>query len=181
MSPTGQLPFIMTKTGKCCAGPQLDRLLLNRINYRVGLSEDESELLNLVYAAVQPVWMSEIWSDRSIYRYILSPLYSPEYCPMVRGFLMWHRRWRTTSYPISDESLVCFDDALTRLAERLGDQKYFGGESVCALDALLGPNLLLIPFYLPASHPLHQIFSRHYNLYDYSIHMLEYLRHDSSA
>jgi glutathione S-transferase len=83
-----------------------------------------------------------------------------------------------TSVRFSEKSVLDrFNKALNAASEQLGDGKYFGGEKPGLLDALIGPDLLLIPFYLPASHHLHQEFSLHHNLYDYSIHMLEHFRH----
>lgn len=179
MSPSGELPFVMTVEGRCSSGTHLQDLLVNRLIVADhDYTDHHRHLESLVNDFVRPVLMSAIWSEPAIYEYILKPLYKPSYCKPVRELLMWKKHWSLTSLCISNRSILdSFHHALNVAAERLGDAKYFSGERPGLLDALIGPDLLLIPFYLPASHHLHQEFSHHHNLYDYSIQMLDYFRH----
>lgn len=174
MSPTGELPFIMSSKGRCLAGPDLEELLLRQLNVEV-----PEELVTLVKEKIRPIWASAVWSEPAIYEHILKPLYATPYCMPVRELLIWKKqRGLVNGARLTKESMQEFDLALERLEEVLDEKHFFGGDKLNALDALLGPDLMLIPFFLAASHQLHHIFSQHHYLHDYSLRLLEYFRHE---
>lgn len=181
MSPSGDLPFLMSSTGRSIAGPELVTLLLEQITKNG--TDEYAEIRKLVSKDIRPLWMAQVWSEPAIFEYILKPLYAPTYCHPIRELLIWKRqRSLSSSARITDASLEAFDNALSHFEEMLGDARFFGGaDRVNVVDALVGPDLMFIPFYLPASHRLHQVFSQHHNLYDYAMHMLEYLRETVST
>ncbi len=169
MSPSQSLPFLMDKIGKCSAGADLINLLSEK-------PSDVDYFRVIVEERLRPIWTAAIWADPAIFKYILRPIYQTPKCFLVQEYLIQKRRFSITWKGHSEDDYDKFRVALEELSETLGEEMYFDGSQVGELDALVGPDLMFIPFYLPASHRLHQIYSEFHNLYDYSIHLLHHFR-----
>lgn len=124
--------------------------------------------------SIRPVWSKTIWSDSTLVQYILRPIYSSkEHSWPVKEYMLWRHQKMILSQP---EGFGHFKEGLMALARRLGDDhRFFGGDEPSLLDACVGADLILIPFFLPASHPLHQAFMQIHTLYDYTLHLMQYL------
>lgn len=169
-SPDERLPFLMAKGGRCITGSKFTQLILQGSE----LAAACKHYTRLVHKHVRPAWLAAVWADPAIYKYVLRPIYTTDYSLPVRELLIWRMRARMTAFRLDDAREREFVASLQALAERLGDDRLFGGDRLSELDACVGPDLMLIPYFLPSTHSLHQTFSQFHNLYDYSIHLLHH-------
>lgn len=176
MSPNNRLPFLMDSMGKCLQSDQLFNfcLALNAVSN----SGECRKYHSIMHDFIRPVWMKAIWTDPTISACITEPLYtSKDHSLLLQKFFLWrHKRALVISDPSPDE-ITSFHDAARMISKRLDESgKFFGGDRPSMLDACVGADLALIPFYLPASHPLHKAFVDHHNLFDYSLRLLEFMQ-----
>lgn len=174
-SPNGKLPFLMNGRGRCIPSDRLFDVLIKRFDQEADL-ETIQHYSDLITSSLRPVWMNAMWAEDTIRDFILIPLYaSKSHCWLVRQYLLWRYRQSSARSPhtlLYDQYI----NALGTISRRLGERRYFGGDAPSALDACIGADLVLIPFFLPASHFLHKAFMEHHNLYEYSLHLLEYIK-----
>jgi hypothetical protein len=174
-SPDGKLPFIMNRTGRCIPSDRLFDVLLKRYDTKCDV-ESVQFYSDLVGTSLRPAWMGAMWAEETIREFILVPLYaSKSHCWPVRQFLLWRHRQANVSWAPT-KLYDGYISALGTISRRLGEKQFFGGDQPSALDACIGADLVLIPFFLPASHFLHRQFMEHHNLYEYSLHLLEYIK-----
>lgn len=174
MSPNGKLPFLMNEYGRCIQSENIVELLFERYD-RQSEFEEFKAYDDLITQSLRPVWTRAMWAEDNIRNFILSPLYtSKSHCWPVRKYLFWRYCRMNVRGPA--KLYDSYTEALAKISQKLGEKKYFGGEEPSVLDACIGADLILIPFFLPASHFLHKQFMDHHNLYEYSLHLLEYVK-----
>jgi len=135
----------------------------------------------IVETVIRPIFQASIWSHAAIRENVLNNLYiDNQYCFVVRRWLQAKSIWRhTLNFKLDKETESAFATALRILSERLGEEtRYFGGDEMSWLDACIAPDLVLLPFFLPVTHKLHQLLTEHNNLYDYAMNMFRELQID---
>lgn len=170
----------MAKDGRSLSEHQIMKVILGKFASEKAREEFE-KYDTIVETVIRPIFQASMWSHEAIRENLLTNLYvDNQYCFIVRRWLQAKTiRGHTLNFKLDKEKESAFATALRIFSERLGEEtRYFGGDEMSWLDACIAPYLVLLPFFLPVTHKLHQLLTEHNNLYDYAMNMFRELQID---
>ncbi|KAI9103238.1 hypothetical protein DFS34DRAFT_607954 [Phlyctochytrium arcticum] len=183
MSPSRELPFLVTSDGRVLTGHQIIEEVKEKsgdLESRLSQAEkyDMKALVTLTESKLGFALLFTKWFNHTVKEEVTLPLHESFHPWPINKLISRSLQAQATEWMLGrktilskDELLAEAKDALQILSLQLGDQLYFYGQKASYLDAVIFAHLHIILSVLTVTHgtvPLRQAVLEHENLVKYS-------------